>query len=449
MASWPWNAAKCNAVQPRARKGRRARKRLFAWLRGKVLEVGEGKVRAALQIWVTRWNPKGSLHAGRPILFSKQCHFPQKSSCYCSSIFRRIYDGHIHVKTTNVSSLILKQIRCVHSFVIVCYSVIYFFTFRFPPHPTTISAMNLNKCFNPRKWWCSEAIFRQICVKSGLTRPAPRPRPALSTALMSAPAARSRSTVASWPFPAAECNGVPPRALKGRCARKTFFALLRGKVLEVGEGKVFRAALQIWVTCWNPKGSLHAGRPILFSKQCHFPQKSSCYCSSIFRRIYDGHIHVKTTNVSSLILKQIRCVHSFVIVCYSVIYFFTFRFPPHPTTISAMNLNKCFNPRKWRCSEAKFGQICVKSGLTRPAPRPRRSLSTALTLAPAARSRSTVASWPWNAAKCNAVQPRARKGRRARKRLFAWLRGKVLEVGEGKVRTALQIWVTCWNQWIC
>ena len=54
-------------------------------------------------------------------------------------------------------------------------------------------------------------------------------------------------------------------------------------------------------------------------------------------------------------------------------------------------------------------------------------LSTALTLAPAARSRSTVASWPFSAARCNGVQPRAREG----KTCFA--ASKVLEVGEGKV----------------
>ena len=52
--------------------------------------------------------------------------------------------------------------------------------------------------------------------KSGSTLPAPRPRPSVSTALTSAPAARSRSTVASWPCAAASCNGVRPRALEGK-----------------------------------------------------------------------------------------------------------------------------------------------------------------------------------------------------------------------------------------
>ena len=53
---------------------------------------------------------------------------------------------------------------------------------------------------------------------------------------------------------------------------------------------------------------------------------------------------------------------------------------------------------------------CVESGSALPAPGPRPLSSTALTVARAARSRTTTASWPSSAAKCNAVWPGALGG---------------------------------------
>ena len=82
---------------------------------------------------------------------------------------------------------------------------------------------------------------------------------------------------------------------------------------------------------------------------------------------------------------------------------FAFLFLPHATPFS-MSFNGCSHPGNAMCacdvSEAKIPT-------TLPAPRPRPSLSTASTLAPAARSRSTTASRPNCAARCNGVSPRA------------------------------------------
>ena len=56
----------------------------------------------------------------------------------------------------------------------------------------------------------------------------------------------------------------------------------------------------------------------------------------------------------------------------------------------------------------KFRQICEESESTLPALRPRPSLSVALSAAPAARSRSTMAAWPSFAALCNGARPGTR-----------------------------------------
>ena len=165
-----------------------------------------------------------------------------------------------------------------------------------------------------------------ICVKSASTLPAPRPRPQLSTALTSAPAARSCSTVAWWPSLAAKCNGVEPRAGEG----KTCFAARQ----DVGSW---------WRKGWGCPSNLndedwHSMVPhTLEDWSCSpnnviFPQKSSYYCISIFGRVHDGCVHVKQVSVPQYFSK-----YDFYL--------------PFPTT-SDHNFNEfkqmlTVNPQKW------------------------------------------------------------------------------------------------------
>ena len=250
---------------------------------------------------------------------------------------------------------------------------------------------------NPRNTWTiniSSTSQQSPVSEVSPPNPPPRPRPCLLSASTAAFASRSRWTMESWPFSAAKCSGVLPQ--EPRPSRRQNPTERRGwKKFGASKSQSF--------------GNF-ADLPQTFRQCSHFSKGTLRAClanlwTSIMQNL--SWVFARRSYISSYFEKASRCLGNDTIVI---------------TTNNRKCWCKCLgtlahalsirsdkqNPRNtWTINISSTSQQSPVSEVSppNPPPRPRPYLFCASTAAFASRSRWTMESWPFSAAKCSGVLP--------------------------------------------